>query len=84
MYKHFGEENIFDNFTRNLDIPAEFTGKLTHTYIDQEWEGDIIDYMGKPYHYHELSSIHLEPAPFKLSIIDEFWAYIEGVRQIEK
>lgn len=84
MLEEYGKDKIFENFKRHLVIPKEATGKLTHTYIDKEWEGDIIDYMGTPFHYYEKSAIHLEPAPFKLSMLDAFWDYVEGVQQIEK
>lgn len=84
MLETYGLDNVFEAFTRSLDIPRGRTGKLTHTYIDQEWEGYLVDYKGVPYHYHELSSIHMEPAPFKISMLDAFWDYIEGVQQHEK
>ena len=84
MLDKYGIEGSFEHFTRSLDIPKESTGKLTHTYIDQEWEGDLVDYKGIPYHYYEKSSIHMEPAPFKIGMLDAFWDYIQGVQQIEK
>lgn len=84
MLETYGLDGVFDAFTRNLQIPPESTGKLTHTYIDKEWEGQVVDYLGNVGHYHEKSSIHLEPASFKLSMIDAFWAYVEGVKNVEK
>lgn len=84
MLEEYGLDNVFEAFTRHLEIPKGRTGKLTHTYIDQEWEGDILDYMNIPFHYYEKSAIHLEPASFKISMLDAFWDYIEGVKQLEK
>lgn len=84
MLETYGVDGSFEHFTRMLDIPPEHTGKLTHTYIDKEWEGDVIDYLGRPFHYYEKSSIHLEKASFKISMIDEFWDYVTGVQQKEK
>lgn len=84
MLETYGIGGVFDAFTRNLSIPPEKTGKLTHTYIDKEWEGDVVDYQGNVGHYKELSSIHLEQAPFKISMLDAFWDYITGVQQIEE
>lgn len=83
MLKTYGLEGVFEAFSRNLDIPADSTGKLTHTYIDQEWQGYVIDYQGKPFYYREKSAIHLEPAPFKISMLDAFWDYISGIQQKE-
>lgn len=84
MLKKYGLEGVFDAFTRNLEIPPKETGKLTHTYIDREWEGYVIDYQGNWGHYYEKSAIHLEPARFKISMLDAFWDYVEGRKQIEK
>lgn len=84
MLEKYGLENVFDAFTRSLDIPKGRTGKLTHTYIDQEWQGRLVDYNGVPFDYYEKSSIHMEPAPFKISMLDAFWDYISGIQQKEK
>lgn len=83
MLETYGLEHIFDAFTRSLDIPKGRTGKLTHTYIDQEWQGRLVDYTGQPFDYYEKSSIHMEPAPFKISMLDAFWDYISGIQQKE-
>ncbi len=84
MLDEYGLENVFDAFTRNLSIPEGSTGKLTHTYIDREWEGVVVDYLGQPTRYYEKSSVHLEPAPFKISMLDAFWDYVERRQQIER
>ena len=59
-------DDPFSKFTRQLDIPAEWTGKLTHTYIDKPLEADVTDYLGNTYHVSQLSSIHLEPAAYSM------------------
>lgn len=84
MLETYGLDGVFDAFTRSLDIPAERTGKLTHTYIDREWQGEVVDYLGEKFPYYEKSSIHLEPAPFKISMLDAFWDYMCGIKQKEK
>lgn len=84
MLETYGLDGVFDAFTRSLDIPAERTGKLTHTYIDREWQGEVFDYLGEKFPYFEKSSIHLEPAPFKISMLDAFWDYMCGIKQKEK
>lgn len=84
MLEKYGLQGVFDAFTRDLDIPKGRTGKLTHTYVDREWTGTVIDYQGTPFSYYEKSSIHLEAAPFKISMLDAFWDYMEGVQQLEK
>lgn len=84
MLETYGLDEVFDAFTRSLDIPAGRTGKLTHTYIDREWQGEVVDYLGEKFPYFEKSSIHLEPAPFKISMLDAFWDYMCGIKQKEK
>ena len=83
MLETYGLDGVFDAFTRSLDIPAGRTGKLTHTYIDREWQGEVVDYLGQRFSYFEKSSIHLEPAPFKISMLDAFWDYMCGIKQKE-
>lgn len=69
----------FKMFDDKLRIPREATGKLLLKYIDDETEGWVIDKDGSPYHYHELSSIHMENAEYNLSLADEFIKYLEGI-----
>lgn len=69
LKERFADNNIiFEFFKHGLYIPAEYTGKNTHTYIDDLREGIISDYTGKTAEYHEKSGIHLEPADYTLSI----------------
>lgn len=72
-------EHPFENFDDGLTIPPERSGRLILTYIDYEIEGDILDCFGVPFHYHELSSIHMEASEYNLSISEEFNRYLEGL-----
>ena len=82
LLKHFKTiENVFDNFKEGLEIPRGYSGKNTHTYIDNETQGTIRDYKGKEYNYHELSSVHIEEAPYILDIKLEYLNYILGGRE---
>ena len=69
----------FERFTTGLYVPAENTGKLTHTYIDRETEGYITDYLGNVGQYHELSSVHLGTCDFSMDIADKFVGFLRGV-----
>lgn len=73
----------FDKFTDQLYVPAEYTGKMTHTYIEEKREGVLYDYLGQPAKYKELTSIHLEPADYSLSMASEFTNYIRGIKDID-
>lgn len=71
-------ENVFNNFNTGLHIPAEFTGKLTHTYIDEGFKEFVRDYEGNIALVQEESFIHLEPADYSLDIASAFVAFIGG------
>lgn len=76
-------DNIFDAFTNDLYIPPKYTGKNTHTYIDERRTGVITDYLGTPAPYDELSGVHLEKSDYSLSISREYLDYILSVEEIE-
>jgi len=80
----YGIDGAFDAFVAEddsgLEIPAEHTGKLTHTYIDTEREGYVTDYTGKTAYYKELSSIHLEPVEYSMNKSKEFVRFLKGYK----
>ena len=74
---------IWDAFSDKLCIPKGKTGKLIHTYIDEEISGTTTDYLGNVGTFHELSCVHLEETSYCLSIAEEFKYYILQIRDIE-
>ena len=74
-------EKIFENFDNHLYVPKEYTGKNTHTYIDDERSGILTDYLGKFAPYHELSAVHLEQADYNLSLSEEYVGYLTQIQQ---
>ena len=88
-YKYKTNDEIFNNFKEGLLFPAHYddngvdkngSGKLCHTYIDFETEGDVIDYMGKKYHYKEASGVHLENTDYEMSLDAEFVRLLNNIR----
>lgn len=73
--------DIFDLFDEDLFIPAEHTGKMIHTYIDDAMDGGFTDYLGVYGEYHEKSCVHLESASYDLSLSNEFINYLMKVRE---
>jgi hypothetical protein len=63
---------VFKSFDDTLNIPADRTGKMTHTYIDQEFKHLVTDYQGNTCQVNPLTSIHLEKCEFTLSISDQY------------
>lgn len=82
LLKKYGREKVFQAFNTDMKIPGEHTGKLTHTYIDDERDGVITDYLGNRAEYHELSAVHLMPAPYELSLSKEFTDYLLSIDNV--
>ena len=87
LLQEYGKEKIFDAFSDNLYIPAEYvrksdgklvsaTGKNTHRYLDYEFAGNVVDYLGNPGTYHELSAVHLSGADYSLKLSDLYADYL--------
>lgn len=82
-YLQFGElsgQSIFDKFNDSMYIPCNWTGKNVHTYIDYPTSGIVIDYLGNASTYSELSSIHMEPTDYSLSIGAEYADFIMKIQ----
>ena len=72
-------DECFDHFNNGLVIPEQFTGKLTHYYIDKEYKGQITDYQGNTTTYDSLSGIFLEPAAYEFDITADYINFLKGV-----
>lgn len=82
-YLQFGDLSgisVFDKFNDEMYIPREWTGKNIHTYIDFATDGVVTDYLGNSHSYSELSSVHMEPTDYSLSIGSEYADFIAMVR----
>ena len=75
------QKNPFDFFNDDMKIPSEYTGKLTHFYIDEEKEMDVTDYQGNTVKVKALSGIALVPCEFNLSISDSFNELLESLSE---
>ena len=78
------QDDSFSFFCNGMYVDCDNTGKMTHTYIDKEIKGTLIDYMGIESDYHEKSYIHLENADFSLSLSDMYIQYFTGVQKLYK
>lgn len=79
----FGTDGIFKAFNDLMYIPKEHTGKLTHTYIDEEIELLVTDYLGNKCKVYEKSYTHLEKADFTLSITSQYLDFMKGLKTSE-
>lgn len=66
----------FKGFTHDLIVPAEYSGRLTLTYIDKPCDGLGTDYLGNKAEYHEKSFIHMEPSDYNLTMSSEYRGFI--------
>ena len=55
-----------------FDIPADYTGKLTHFYGDIPFSCTVTDYQGHKTLIEEKSYVHLEKQPFQMSTKQDF------------
>lgn len=76
-----GHDNglVFEQFSDGLHVSSVHTGKLTHSYLDEEQTFLFTDYKGQTEEITVLSSVHLEPAEFTLSVADGFKQFIRNL-----
>lgn len=79
----YGTDGIFEHFTDDMYIPPDYTGKNTHTYIDDVRSGMITDYLGVAAAYEELSGVHLEKTDYSLSLAREYIEYFTDIQDTE-
>lgn len=70
-------QKVFKAFNDELYIPAEYTNKKTHTYLDDIVEIDVVDYLGNKERIISKSGIHLEPCEFTLSLSKQYLQFLE-------
>ena len=63
--------NPFETFEDGIIFPASYSGKTISTYTGER-KGTVIDYTGKSYDYHELSSLHIENTDCTISLVEDF------------
>lgn len=76
--------SAFDLFKDNLRIPSEFTGKLCHTYIDEEFKYKIKDYKGNEEEVISKSCVNLAPIDYNMSMSIEFMRYLDGLHEYKR
>ena len=74
-----GKDNVFNEFSDSLYVADSATGKLTHTYIDDEITAYVTDYLGQTVQVTEKSSVHLAPSDYTLSLSAEYADFITNV-----
>ena len=75
--KYVEEHGGMDFFKADMSIPAESSGRLVHTYSDETISNLMVDYLGNAAPVDQTGFVHLEAAPYSLSIGDEYAAFME-------
>ena len=82
LLEKYGKD-IFTAFNTGLAIPAGYTGKMTHVYIDNYQSGVIVDYLGNEYKYREQPpGVYLEDTAYYFDIASDYIDYIKGVQYV--
>lgn len=76
----YGKAGAFTAFTNDLEIPADYTGKLTHFYLDSEYTGQVCDYLGNTIKYKCKSGIYFEKASYNFSMESAYLSYLRELR----
>lgn len=72
---------VLESFDDDLYIPADRTGKMTHTYIDDTIEVQVTDYLGEVQRVTTESGIHLEGCEFTLSLSRQYLDFLKQLSQ---
>lgn len=73
--------DVFKAFNDEMYVPAEHTGKMTHTYIDEPMEMMIQDYKGNEGRATARTSVHLEKVDFTLSLARQYVDFIKNLKR---
>ena len=71
---------VLSMFDDKLYIPPSKTGKMTHTYLDNDQSFTTTDYLGVTVDVHTLSGVHLEICEFTLSMSDMQKNYLANLK----
>lgn len=71
----------FEYFNDELRVPEDYTGKNILTYINDEREGVMEDYLGNECYYDVKSCIHMEATDYNFSMSADFINFVKGVKE---
>lgn len=97
LYRYKTNDRIFKAFTRDLEFPSSYaykdkegkktircaTGKQTCIFLDEGYEGTLVDYCGIPCGYKEDSGMYMESASYNLTMFQAYIDYAMGVQEVK-
>ena len=78
---YLDEMGGMEAFVDGLTVPAEKSGRLTHTYCEETAHNLITDYLGNTCEMKQVGFIHLEPSPYVLTVSDEYTMFVQKVAE---
>lgn len=70
-----------DAFVDGLTVPAEKSGRLTHTYSEETARNMVTDYLGNTCLMEQHGYIHLEPSPYVLTVSDDYTRFVQSAAE---
>lgn len=80
--KYVEEMGGMSFFADGMAVPADRSGRLVHTYSDDTVINTMIDYRGNPAKVHQGGFVHLEAAPYSLTIGDEYRSFMQLMQSV--
>lgn len=74
-------DEVFDFFSDDMLIPADKSGKITHTYVDTPISALITDYLGNTVKVDVPSGIYLEECEFNMSVSENYNEFLLNLRK---
>ena len=74
-------DEVFDFFSDEMVIPADKSGKITHTYIDTPMSLLVTDYLGETVKVDVPSGIYLEECEFNMSVSENYNEFLLNLRK---
>lgn len=69
---HTANQDPFEHFVLDMEVPPEYAGRLSMTYVDDRRTGIVRDYLGNEYHYDIMSGVHAEPTGYKMGAVSGY------------
>lgn len=86
LNKKLGAEYIsknggFKTFTNEMTIPTDYSGRLTHTYIDGTINVKMCDYLGNVSEVEQINGVHLEKSDYHLSLAQKYIDFLTSINK---
>lgn len=75
------ERGGMEFFADGMVVPAEHSGRLTHTYDEGTCRNRLVDYLGNVMDVEQTGFIHLEPSEYHLTVSDNYNDFLDSIRQ---